>query len=115
MRLIPEVIAGRCTHATQTKKKNQVVNLRVKYRPQSPRSPRFHSFHFCALRSAASFRCVALRMPSISSFFHSAPMTGTVTISTGAASDWLSSLEGLGEFTRRYLQQGNSQQIVFSA
>ena len=95
------------THAQQRKNKNHAVNFLVKYRPHIPRSPRFHSFHFCALRSAASSRFAAFVIPRSSSFFHSGPRAGTVTISTGAppkvgvSSTFTSEV---GELTLRYLQ-----------
>ena len=91
-------------YAQQKKNPNHARNFLVKYLPQSPRSPRRHSFHFCALRSALSSLLPAFVMFRSSSAFHSGPKAGTVTISTGpmllAASD--SSLPvSAGEFTGR--------------
>lgn len=84
------------------------MNFLVKYLPHIPRSPRFHSFHFCALRSAASSRFAFLVIPRISSFAHSGPSAGTVTISTGTplSETGVSSTfaSEVGELTLRYLQ-----------
>lgn len=90
---------------------NHTVNFLVKYFPHIPRSPRFHSFHFCFRRSARSSRLAFLTTVPISDFCHSGPSAGTVTISTGAvvASLGVSTLDKLGEFTRRYLRRQSGQ------
>ena len=98
------------TYATQNAKRNHAVNFRVKYLPHRPRSPRLHSFNFCALRSAlASFTARFLFAP-ISSAFHSGPNAGTVTISTGPAPLGVFSIFiKVGEFTGRYLNPEGGQ------
>ena len=102
----------RCTtYAMHRRNINQAKNFLVKYLPHKPRSPRLHSFHFCALRSLTTSRLPRFVIPRSSSAFHSGPNAGTVTISTGTVLAVSDSILNPGEWTGRYLDAWS----VFSA
>lgn len=89
-------------HAASPNMKN-TVNLRVKYGPQHPISPRFQAVHFSPNVSNLSCLLDDFLMPRISDAFHSGPNAGTVINSTGPDALTLSSgsLYGVGDGTCR--------------
>lgn len=70
----------------------QAVILRLNHLPHMPRSPRFHATHLSWRDSYLRSRLAFLVIFRISSFPHSGPRAGTVTISTGPAELALSSM-----------------------